>query len=171
VSDARIPEHAGQDPAAPAAVTSGPATGTAPSIDFHFNVDHGINYACRVVRKARAAGKTVLVFARDADRRARLDRALWTFSALDFLPHVTLPSPRAAQTPVWISGEPAAEPRDLLLLLDDEPAPDFRNWFTRFERIIDVVSADADDRARARSRFKAYRDAGLSPLAHEVGVQ
>lgn len=146
-----------------------PATGRR-TIDFHFNVDHRVNYACRVVRKARAAGKTVLVFARDAERRSRVDVALWTFSALDFLPHVTLPSPRADQTPVWICGEPPPQPRDVLLLLDDEPAPDFVHWFEQFERVIDVVSSDADDRARARSRFKVYRDAGWSPLAHEVGA-
>jgi DNA polymerase-3 subunit chi len=139
------------------------------TIDFHFNVDHSVNYACRVVRKARSAGKTVLVFTRDDSRRARLDMALWTFSALDFLPHVMLPSPRAAQTPVWLSGTPETEPRDLLLLLDDAPAPDFIRWFAHFERVIDVVSADADDRARARGRFKAYREAGLTPVAHEVG--
>jgi DNA polymerase-3 subunit chi len=139
------------------------------TIDFHFNVDHCVNYACRVVRKARSAGKTVLVFTRDDGRRARLDMALWTFSALDFLPHVTLPSTRAAQTPVWLSGTPEPAARDLLLLLDDEPPPDFALWFARFERVIDVVSADAHDRERARSRFKAYRDAGLAPVAHEVG--
>ena len=139
-------------------------------IDFHFNVDHSVNYACRVIRKARGAGKTVLVFARDGERCARLDMALWTFSALDFLPHVRLPSPRAGQTPVWLSSTPEPGPRDLLLLLDDEPAPDFVNWFPRFERVIDVVSADPDDRARARARFKAYRDAGFAPVAHEVGA-
>jgi DNA polymerase-3 subunit chi len=158
--------HIGTTTAAPAGAAAATQT-----IDFHFNVDHGINYACRVIRKVRSAGKTVLVFTRDDERRARLDLALWTFSALDFLPHVTLPSPRAAQTPVWLSAMPATEPRDVLLLLDDEPAPDFINWFARFERVIDVVSADADDRARARSRFKAYRDAGLTPVAHEVGAQ
>jgi DNA polymerase-3 subunit chi len=144
--------------------------GAARAIDFHFNVDHSVNYACRVVRKARAAGKTVLVFTRDSERCARLDMALWTFSALDFLPHVRLPSPRAGQTPVWLSARPEAVSRDLLLLLDDEPAPDFVNWFPRFDRVIDVVSADTDDRARARARFKAYRDAGFAPVAHEVGV-
>ena len=146
-----------------------PQAAGARTIDFHINVDHCVNYACRVVRKARNAGKTVLVYTRDDGRRARLDMALWTFSALDFLPHVTLPSARAAQTPVWLSGMPERQPRDLLLLLDDAPAPDFLDWFARFERVIDVVSTDADDKARARSRFKAYRDAGLTPVAHEVG--
>ena len=30
-------------------------------IDFHFNVDHRVHYACRVTRKARAAGKRLVV--------------------------------------------------------------------------------------------------------------
>ncbi len=154
-----------QDPS-----TQAPGAGVPQTVDFHFNVDHSVNYACRVVRKARGAGKTVLVFTRDEERRARLDMALWTFSALDFLPHVRLPSPRADQTPVWLGNTPPDGERDLLLLLDDEPAPDFARWFPRFERVIDVVSADPDDRARARARFKAYRDAGFAPVAHEVGA-
>jgi DNA polymerase-3 subunit chi len=150
---------------------SGPGGDTPPrpAIDFHVNVEHRVHYACRVVRKARSAGKTVLVYSRDDERRARLDLALWNFSALDFLPHVTLPSPLAPQTPVWLSAAPAEAPRDLLLLLDDAPAPDFARWFASFERVIEVVSTQADDRARARARFKAYRDAGFTPVAHEVG--
>ncbi len=139
-------------------------------VDFHFNVDHSIGYACRVVRKARSAGKTVLVFSRDDERRSRLDLALWTFSALDFLPHVELPSELAAVTPIWLSPTMPDAGRDLLLLLDDEPLPQFDSWFPRFEKVIEVVSADPEDRALARRRFKAYRDAGLAPVAHEVGA-
>jgi len=141
-----------------------------PTIDFHFNVDHCVPYACRVVRKARSSGKTVLVFCRDEERRSRLDLALWTFSALDFLPHVDLPSPLSAATPIWLSATPTDAPRDLLLLLDDEPAPQFATWFPRFERVIDVVSVEPAERARARARFKTYRDAGFTPMAHEIGA-
>lgn len=140
------------------------------TIDFHVNVDHGVTYACRVVRKARAAGKTVLAFSRDRERRARLDMALWTFSALDFLPHVELPSVHAPRTPVWLSGSADEAGRDLLLLLDDEAPPDFAAWFPRFERVIEVVSTDPEERARARTRFRLYREAGFTPVAHEVAT-
>ena len=143
---------------------------SSPTIDFHFNVDHHIAYACRVVRKARNAGKTVLVFCRDDERRSRLDLALWTFSALDFLPHVELPSPLAQATPIWLCRTAPQSGRDLLLLLDDEPAPQFASWFPQFERVIEVVSADPADRALARTRFKAYRDAGFAPVAREIGI-
>ena len=107
---------------------------------------------------------------RDAQRLARLDSALWTFSALDFLPHVYADSQLASMTPVWLSMTPAHE-RDVLLLLDDEAAPDFESWFGRFERVIEIVSSDEEDRARARVRFKAYRERGFEPRSFEVGSQ
>ncbi|HEV3018710.1 MAG TPA: DNA polymerase III subunit chi [Burkholderiaceae bacterium] len=151
-----------------------PATAASTSqvaIDFHFNVDHPVIHACRVVRKALGGGRSVLAFSRDAQRLARLDSALWTFSALDFLPHVYADSELADHTPVWLSMTQLADrERDVLLLLDDEAASDFERWFERFERVIEIVSNEADDRARARARFKAYRDRGFAPRSHEIAA-
>ncbi len=141
-----------------------------PQIDFHFNVEHRVHYACRVVRKARAAGKTVLVYAANADRLARFDAALWTFSALDFVPHVYAGTPLSQATPVLMTAHPIESNLNVLLALDDEPAPDFIQWFACFERVIDVVSSDEAERARARVRFKLYRDNGLAPTAHDMGA-
>ncbi len=140
-----------------------------PRIDFHFGVDHRIHYACRVVRKARAADMTVLAYARDAAVLARLDSALWTFSALDFLPHVYADSPLAPATPIVLTLDAGNAPaRQVLLNLDDDVPPAFEAWFARFERVIEVVSVDADDRSRARQRFRRYRESGFEPVAHEV---
>jgi DNA polymerase-3 subunit chi len=148
---------------------SPPEASSPVAIDFHFNVDHPVIHACRVVRKALGNGRTVLVFSRDAQRLARLDSALWTFSALDFLPHVYADSELAPCTPVWLSMTPPADrDRDILLLLDDEAVPDFEHWFERFERVIEIVSNEAEDRARARARFKAYRERGFVPRSHEI---
>jgi DNA polymerase-3 subunit chi len=141
-------------------------------VDFHVNVDHPLIHACRVVRKALGGGRTVLVYSRDAQRLARLDSALWTFSALDFLPHVYADSELAGRTPVWLSMTTTGEGRrDVLLLLDDETAPDFERWFERFERVIEIVSNEDDDRARARARFKAYRERGFAPRTHPIAPQ
>jgi len=138
-------------------------------VDFHFNVDHRLQYACRVVRKARGAGKSVLAFAREPDRLARFDAALWTFSALDFLPHVYADSPLAPATPIVLTLQAEAAPqRDVLLNLDDATPPDFTRWFARFERVIEIVSLEEDDRRLARTRFNAYRDAGIEPTTHKV---
>lgn len=137
-------------------------------IDFHFNVDHRVHYACRVTRKARSAGKRIVVLARSAERLAQFDNALWTFSALDFLPHVHVGSPLAAATPILLAADAAtAPPSDVLLTLDDEAPSEFASLFARFERVIEVVSRDESDRVQARSRFKVYRDQGFQPTAHE----
>lgn len=137
-------------------------------IDFHFNVDHRVHYACRVTRKARAAGKGVVVYARSAERLAQVDTALWTFSALDFLPHVYVSSPLAACTPILLAPDHAAAPAsDVLLTLDDDAPPGFAELFGRYERVIEVVSRDDDDRARARARFRAYKSHGFQPTAFE----
>jgi DNA polymerase-3 subunit chi len=138
-------------------------------IDFHFNAEHRLHYACRVTRKARAAGKRLVVYARDDARLAQFDSALWTFSALDFLPHVYVDSPLAAVTPVLLATAAVRAPAsDVLVTLDDEAPPGFAELFARYARVIEVVSRLDDDRARARSRFKAYREQGFDPVAHEV---
>ena len=137
-------------------------------IDFHFNVDHRVHYACRVTRKARAAGKRLVVYARSSERLAQYDSMLWTFSALDFLPHVHVSSPLASATPILLALDPgAAPPSDVLLTLDDEVPPEFAALFGRYERVIEVVSRDEAERARARSRFKAYREHGFQPTTFD----
>ena len=139
-------------------------------IDFHFNVDHRVRYACRVTRKARAAGKRLVVYTRDANRLAQYDAALWTFSALDFLPHVYSESPLAAATPIVLTLDQQAAPAsDVLLTLDDEAPDSFGQFFEHYERVIEVVSRDDDDRARARARFKLYKEQGYKPTTFEMG--
>ena len=137
-------------------------------IDFHFNVDHRVHYACRVTRKARAAGKRLVVYARSSERLAQYDAMLWTFSALDFLPHVYVNSPLAGSTPILLALDPVAAPSsDVLLTLDDEVPSGFETLFIRYERVIEVVSRDEAERARARSRFKAYKERGFQPTAFD----
>ena len=140
-------------------------------IDFHFNVEDRLQYACRVVRKARGAEKSVVAYAREPARLARFDAALWIFSALDFVPHVYVDSPLAARTPVLLTLEAtlATPARDVFLNLDDDVPPAFGELAGRFERIIEVVSREESDRLRARERFKAYRAAGIEPNKFEMG--
>ena len=85
------------------------------------------------------------------------DQALWIFSALDFVPHVYAGSAFAETTPVILA--PDTEKRswasDVLLTLDDDAPPDFENFFARYERVIEVVSCDNDDRGERAPGFQA----------------
>ena len=140
-------------------------------VAFHFNVPDRIEYACRLLRKAVRKGARVTVGGPPADL-ARLDRALWTFDPLEFVPHV-MPrpgeelAPRLRTTPVWLVADLArAGHHDVLVNLFDEPPPGFES----FARVIEIVSADEHDRQAARQRWKHYAARGYAIEKHEVGA-
>jgi len=125
-------------------------------VDFHFNAPDKLEYGCRLVRKIVRAGQRVVVFA-DPVSISKFDAALWTFSQLDFIPHVAAGDALAAQTPVLLCSEPVETAHcDVLVNLGLEtPA-----FFSRFERLIEVVSTGDEDRTRARERWRHYKDRG-----------
>jgi DNA polymerase-3 subunit chi len=135
-------------------------------IDFHFNAPDKLAYACRLIRKIVRSGGRSVVFA-DSDTIARLDVALWTFSELDFIPHVRAGDPLAEHTPVVLCSEPADTPHsDVLVNLTTQTPP----FFSRFERLIELVTGEADDRARARERWRFYKDRGYPLAGHDLAA-
>ena len=132
-------------------------------IDFHSEVADKVAYACRLVRKARSADCSVVVLTADGRQLAALDEALWTFSEQDFLPHVTAGDPLAQQTPVILTASDDAElphHQVLINLSDTTPA-----HFASFERMFEIVSSDATDKAAGRERYRFYQQRGY-PLTH-----
>ncbi len=134
-------------------------------IDFYSNVPDKIQYACRLVRKARAANCQLVLFGRDQAQLAKIDEALWTFSDTDFLPHVMANDPLAAQTPVLLADASMTNlpHHELMINLSGQTPPDF----ARFERLLEIVAADDDDKAAGRERYRYYQQRGY-PLSHFV---
>jgi DNA polymerase-3 subunit chi len=134
-------------------------------IDFHSNVADKIAYACRLVRKARAAQCNAVIIGSDRGQLAALDEALWTFSDQDFLPHVMADDALAAQTPILLATNAMHEfphYQVLINLAAETPAQ-----FARFERMLEIVSADAEDKSAGRDRYRFYQQRGY-PLTHFV---
>lgn len=138
-------------------------------ISFHFNAPDKVGHACRLLRKACNGGHRVLVMGPPATLR-QLDAALWTFSALDFIPHCFADAPVTVQknSPIVLgladtTGD-AATPRQMLVNLDENvPA-----GFERFERVIELVATDEADRHAARARWKHYASRGYAMVRHDV---
>lgn len=138
-------------------------------ISFRFNAADRLGYACRYLRKLQRAGRTAVVTG-PADRLERLDRMLWTFDASDFIPHVRLRSGETAQsrhapTPIWLAERLADAPQHAVLVNLGEAAPE---GFETFERVVEIVSTDADDRASARQRWRHYQSRGYKLESHEA---
>jgi len=134
-------------------------------VDFHFNAPDRLQYGCRLVRKVHRSGARILVWCEDALELQRFDQLLWTFSDADFIPHVVASDPLAAETPVLLAAEPVGLPHhEVLVNLGRQTPP----MFSRFDRLIEVVSGNDDDRSLARERWRFYKDRGYPLNAHDL---
>jgi DNA polymerase-3 subunit chi len=142
------------------------------AVAFHFGMADPLVYACRLLRKASRAGARVAVTGPRVVLE-RLDRQLWVFDPLEFVPHwrgervAALPA-RLAATPVVLVEQVAGAEAScsVLVNLDDEvPA-----GAEAFDRVIEVVGADEEARALARQRWRHYARHGLAIERHEVAA-
>ena len=128
-------------------------------IAFHFNAPAKLGYACRLVRKATGTGAKVVVTG-EREQLKRLDVELWTFSPLEFIAHcnaVDAAQGVVAASPVVLADSTQASPHHEVLVNLGASVP---QGFERFERLIEVVTQDEDDRQQARQRWKHYADRG-----------
>ena len=134
-------------------------------IDFYTHVENKLATACALAGKAHGRGLRVTVFCADPESAQRFDRLLWTTPAIGFVPHCGPDDPLAPQTPVIVDwrGEQQLN-EDVLLNLRAEWPP----FFSRFQRLIEIVGRDEEDRAQARDRFRHYRDRGYEIRTHDL---
>ena len=137
-------------------------------IDFYVQVSDKHETVRKLCSKALAADAKLVIWTADAAASARLSRLLWSIPSTGFLPHCLSTDPLAARTPIVLDYLGETFPHDQVLINLRAEVPTF---FSRFQRLIEVVSAtDAEDKQRARERFRYYRDRGYEirtrDLAH-----
>ena len=139
-------------------------------VSFHFNVPDRTEYVCRLLRKALRQGAKVVVVGPE-QILAGLNRAIWTFDAIEFVPHVVVRAgekvpAQLRDTPVWLTESVAdAVHHEVLVNLGQEPPPGFES----FARLIEIVTVDEEARLAARQRWKHYSSRGYAIERHEVG--
>jgi len=134
-------------------------------IDFYFHVENKLRTACALSAKASARGLRVWAFCADADASQKFSRMLWTAPALSFIPNCKPDDRLAAVTPVIVDHEGTRLLHDQVLLNLRAEWPPF---FSRFQRLIEIVSLDEEDRRCARERYKFYRDRGYEIQNHDL---
>ena len=133
------------------------------SIDFYFNAEDRLQVACRLAGKAVKQGSRLLIYAPEPETASRIDKLLWTWPAIGFVPHCAVRAPHAAETPVLIaSDDETPEGCELLLNLGSECPPHFE----RFTRLLEVVSNE--DKEAGRTRFRFYRERGYKITNHDL---
>lgn len=115
--------------------------------------------ACKLCDKATSSGLRVYVHAPDAAQAEDLDGALWSFRQGSFIAHEKY------------LGQSIQDPQPMVLLGTMEPPSTHENvlinlgaevplFFSRFERVLEIVEGDAAKRAKSRERYKFYKDRG-----------
>lgn len=135
------------------------------TIEFHHNAANRTVAACQLIAARVARGQRVWVVATDEVQAEQLDRTLWSFEALSFVPHCREGAATQAQTPVIIARQPASPAGDWVLMNFSDHAPDN---FEQFDTLIEVVGRDTADREAARARFKLYRERGCALTTHDL---
>jgi DNA polymerase-3 subunit chi len=119
---------------------------------------------CELARKANESGQPLLVLAASAAQAEVLDELLWEFDPDAYVPHQIAGTDEDDDiTPVLIVPPEADAPmRPLVLNLRNEPVTG------DFERVLEVVPADASAREPLRARWKHYQSRGLVVSKHDM---
>lgn len=119
---------------------------------------------CKLAEKAWKQGHRVFINTGSAGQMAELDDLLWTFRAGSFIPHgVYTDSGNDDPVALGHDVEPAGH-TDVLVNLSTEVPP----FFSRFERVAELVDASEQSRAAARERYRYYQDRGYSLNTHKL---
>ena len=128
-------------------------------ISFYTFADNKLTVARQLTAKAFSRGMQVMLYTPDAALANTLDMMLWTTPALSFLPHCRDVHPFASETPVLIGENADVLPQaDLMINLHHERPP----AFSRFGRLLEIVSTDTDDIEQGRQRYRFYRERGYA---------
>lgn len=124
-------------------------------VDFYTGSEDKLRTACQLSHKAMQNNVRVVLSAPDEATTETLDKLLWQYPATAFIPHCRSDAEDAAQMPV-VLGSDKFPHHDLLISLHRECVP----FFSRFERVIEIVGTDTEDSRLGRERYKFYKDRG-----------
>ena len=140
-------------------------------VAFYTGVADRLPYVCRLLRKVQQSGAQIGVCGPQA-LLDRLDAALWRFEPTEFVPHLLfktggLPGGALGASPVLLTEAPADLPHRALLLNLGQTVPE---GFDSFQRVLEVVSTEAEQAELGRQRFKRYKDSGHDMVHHKVSA-
>ena len=134
-------------------------------IDFYINSESRLATLSTLSVKALRQSARLFVLTDGPEGTDRVDRYLWTQPAIGFLPHCRAGDKRAAVTPIIVDhlADPVVHEQVLVNF-----SIDCSQVFSRFERLIEIVGLEEDDKSAARARFRFYRDRGYEIRTHDI---
>ncbi|MSQ80789.1 MAG: DNA polymerase III subunit chi [Candidatus Methylopumilus sp.] len=123
-------------------------------IDFYFNVENKFNKIYEILEKEVFRKRKMFIAVNDFNNAEALSNFLYAHSASSFLPHTI--GNHEENTPIHIHWDHEMMTDDFIINLKSDISP----LFSRYLRLIEIVSHDNEDKKMARERLKFYRDRG-----------
>jgi DNA polymerase-3 subunit chi len=122
---------------------------------------------CRLVEKAYGNGHRICIYTESQGEASQIDELLWTYREQSFLPHALYNKADHALTPILIAnGLQQTDEHDVLINL----APTAPAFFSQFERLLEPVDNNPEQRDSSRQRYRYYRDCGYPLNSHEIAI-
>ena len=138
------------------------------AIFYILDPDDDINYCtCKIIKKFYEEGKKILVSSKNSILIDDLNKLLWTFEQLSFIPHSTSKD-YDSFTPVLLTetgyknDSIIKKDYNIFINLDDEVKTDYYNY----EIVIELVSGNEHQKNLAREKYLYYKNNRLN-VKHE----
>ncbi|OUX19238.1 MAG: hypothetical protein CBE17_00315 [Gammaproteobacteria bacterium TMED257] len=138
------------------------------AIFYILDSDDDINYCtCKIIKKFYEEGKKILVSSKNSILIDDLNKLLWTFEQLSFIPHSTSKD-YDSFTPVLLTetgyknDSIIKKDYNIFINLDDEVKTDYYNY----EVVIELVSGNEHQKNLAREKYLYYKNNRLN-VKHE----
>ena len=121
-------------------------------IDFYFNVENKFNKIHEIIEREIVRKRKIFIHVDDLSGAKALSDFLYTTSQTSFLPHSIGHYEEMAA--IHIDWDHKFVSDDFMINLKSEILPSF----SRYLRLIEIVSQNEEDKKTARDRLKFYRD-------------
>jgi len=121
-------------------------------------------FICRLVEKAYHSQHQVYIYSQNDEELENIDKLLWTFKDISFLPHVNSKALNQMSAPILLTDSIDDKKAEVLINLNTNPIV----ACDKFERIIEVVSSEELQKNISREKYKHYKSIGLNLKTHDL---
>lgn len=137
-------------------------------IDFYIlpddTEDQRLVFICRLVDKAQKLGHQVYVACENQNQASTLSDALWSFQPETFVAHDVEGTDNRRSKVMLGWSEDCGDHHEVMVNLKNQ----IPTFFSRFERLTEVVIQDEKTLQKTREHFSFYRDRGYPINTHDL---
>mgnify|MGYP000033795048 FL=1 len=140
-------------------------------VDFYILPDNypqsPLFYASRLIEKVYRLGHGIYVHLENEQDTQYLNEQLWQFTPESFVPHEIV-GQQQSDAPVLLGfgDEPQHHGNVMINLSGNIP-----NFFSRFERVAEIVPGNKEMRTKSRENFRFYKERGYPLHTHNIKTQ